>query len=423
MRDYFKKLLDISLTSFVVTQTTLLGDLSDEMKTYYSDYMIDAAVPLLVHDQWAQKHPIPKNGGKIIEFRKYSPLAKALTALTEGATPAGNSLSMSVINATIKQYGDFIELSDLLLLTAIDNNLVMASKLLGNQSGETLDTVSREVMNGGTNVQYGDADVASRFLLVGGESSGNHYLDVNTIRRAVRTMKKNKAKKINGDYVAIINQDAAYDLMGDSKWEDIHKYTEIENMYAGEIGRIHGVRFVETTEAKIFYAEDLVATGGANDARTLTCAAGYSTKVVTIDEALSTADAAALVGRYVIIDGEKHLIASAASGVAGSATFTVTDTPSESPADGDIAYPGEAGAKGRTVYSTLILGADAYGTTEVAGGGLEFIVKQLGSAGSSDALNQRATSGWKATKVTELLVDAYLLRIENTTTFNDEEAN
>lgn len=412
MRDYFKKLLDISLSSFVVTQTTLLGDLSDEMKTYYSDYMIDAAVPLLVHDQWAQKHPIPKNGGKIIEFRKYSPLAKALTALTEGVTPAGNSLSMSVINATIKQYGDFIELSDLLLLTAIDNNLVMASKLLGNQSGETLDTVSREVMNGGTNVQYGDADVVSRYLLVGGESTGNHYLDVNTIRRAVRTMKKNKAKKINGDYVAIINQDAAYDLMGDSKWEDFHKYAEPSELYSGEIGRIHGVRFVETTEAKIFYAEDLV-----DAARTLTVAS-CTAKVVTVDETLTAADQLAIVGRYVIIDGEKHLIASAAAN-----TITVTDTPVEAPVDGDIVYPGEAGAKGRTVYSTLILGADAYGTTEVAGGGLEFIVKQLGSAGSSDALNQRATSGWKATKVTELLVDTYLLRIENTTTFNDEEAN
>ena len=93
-----------------------------------------------------------------------------------------------------------------------------------------------------------------------------------------------------------------------------------------------------------------------------------------------------------------------------------------SPANNEIIYPGEAGAKGRAVYSTLVLGADAYGTTEITGGGLEMIVKQLGSAGTADALNQRATSGWKATKVAELLVDEYVLRVETASTF-DEAAN
>ena len=117
------------------TSATTGNDLSGEMKTFYSDYLIDMAEPLLVHDQFGQKHPIPKNGGKTIEFRKYDPLPKATTALTEGVTPEGQKLNMGVITATVAQYGGFIELSDMLLLSAIDNNLVQATKLLGSQAG------------------------------------------------------------------------------------------------------------------------------------------------------------------------------------------------------------------------------------------------------------------------------------------------
>lgn len=100
------------------------------MKTYYADRLIDYAEPNLVHDQFGDKYPIPQHGGKTIEFRKYSPLDKALTALTEGVTPAGNKLNVSTVEATVDQYGDYIEISDVLELTATDRNLEQATKLL-----------------------------------------------------------------------------------------------------------------------------------------------------------------------------------------------------------------------------------------------------------------------------------------------------
>ena len=317
--------------------TNITGDsgLSDEMKTYYSDYLIDMAEPELVHDQFGQKHPIPKNGGKTIEFRKYDPLPKALTPLTEGVTPNGQKLNMGVITATVKQYGGFIELSDMLLLTAIDNNLVQATKLLGSQAGRTLDTITREVLNGGTNVQYAEGQVNSRAALSYTDENTNHNLTVNAVRRAVRFLKVMNAPRINGYYAGIIHPDCSYDLMSDPKWVNVKTYSDPEGIYEGEIGRIEGVRFVETSEAKVF-------TG--------------------------------------------------------------------------------AGASGRDVYSTLIIGADAYGVTEITGGGLQHNVKQLGSAGTADPLNQRATAGWKATKVAERLVEAYMVRIETTSTFTGTAA-
>ena len=126
--DFIFKLMPVSLKHFDNTQTTLLNssgnDLSPEMKTYYSKYLIVLAEPNLVHDQHAQKHPIPANGGKSIEFRKYDSLPKALTPLTEGVTPHGNKMNVTTVTATVNQFGDYIELSDTLLLTAIDNNLV-----------------------------------------------------------------------------------------------------------------------------------------------------------------------------------------------------------------------------------------------------------------------------------------------------------
>ena len=312
------------------TNVTTDSGLSKEMKTFYSDYLIDMAEPNLVHDQFGQKHPIPKNGGKIIEFRKYDSLPKALTPLAEGVTPNGQKLSMSVITSKVEQYGGYIELSDILLLTAIDNNLVQATKLLGSQAGRTLDTITREVLNGGTNVQYAEGQVTARNALVGGQATGNHYLTVDAVRRAVRFLKVMNAPKINGGYVGIIHPDVSYDLMSDPKCVNVKTYSDPDGIYEGEIGKIEGVRFVETSEAKVFEG---------------------------------------------------------------------------------------AGASGVDVYSTLILGSDAYGVTEITGGGLEHIVKQLGSAGTADPLNQRATAGWKATKTAERLVEQYMVRIETASTF------
>lgn len=402
------------------TNKTTDDALSNEMKTFYSKYLIENAKAVLVHDQFAQMRDIPKGAGKTVEFRKYAPYPKALVPLSEGVTPAGRKLSVSNITATISQYGDYTEISDILKLTAIDNNILEATKLHATQAGETLDTVTREILAGGTNRQYANNQVLARYLLAGGDTTqaNNHYMNVEAIRRGVRNLKNNKAKKINGSYVGIIHPDTAFDLMGDDDWVETSQYAGSTQIFEGEIGKIHGVRFVETTESKIFHAADLVTEGSTNEARTLTVAS-CTAKVVTIDEALSEAEAAALAGRKVIIDGVLYTVASAANGAAGAATITVTETPpaDNAPADGDVVYPGEAGAAGRDVYSTLVLGSDAYGVTKVTGGGLETIVKQLGSAGTSDPLNQRATVGWKATKTAIRLVEDYMLRIETASTF------
>ena len=332
----------INFIQLFAVQTTLLNttgnDLSPEMKTFYDKNLLYAAQPQLVHHQFGQKRPIPKNGGKTIEFRKFTPLRKALTPLTEGVTPAGNQLDVTTITATVSQYGDYISLSDILELTAIDNTIVETTKLLGEQAGLTMDTIVRNILHTGTNVMYApkinastgaETEVLSRSGL-----DTTCVLTVDIVKQVVANLRAVNAPKIDGAYIAIIHPYAEYDITNDPAWIDPHKYKDTTNLYEGEIGMIAGVRFVESSEAKIW--------------RDSTC-------------------------------------------------------------------PAQAGATPAyyAVFGTLFFGQNAYGVTDVEGAGLETIVKQKGSGGTSDPLNQRSSVGWKALETAEILMQPYMIRVEH----------
>lgn len=381
---------------------TTSDGMSAEMKIFYSDYLIDLAEPELVHDQFGQKHPIPKNGGKVIEFRQYDPLPEQITPLVEGVTPDGQSLTVKTITSEVKQYGGYVTLSDMLMMTAVDNNLVQATKLIASQAGRTLDTITREIINAGTVVQFSQGQVDSRDELYYTSEDDNCNLTVDAIKRAVRFLETQDAPQINGYYVGIIHPYSKYDLMKDPDWKTPHEYVDTENVYQNEIGELYGVRFVQSSRAKVFAGADL-----ASDSRTLTVnGSGVSaTKTVPFDG--GTVEASALVGRMVNIGGT-------VTKVTANTTSQLTVADNVTAADNTVIYPGEGGKDGADVYSTLVLGDDAYGVTEITGGGLQHIVKQLGSAGSGDPLNQRATVGWKATKTAEILVQQYMVRIEAT---------
>lgn len=322
--------INLQLFANANTNTTLDEGLSVENKTYYDKNLIETAQPYLVHNQFGQKRNIPRNGGKKIEFRQYASLPKALTPLTEGITPDGSKLSVTAIEAEVAQYGNYVTLADILDLTAIDNNVLEATKACGRQAGLTLDTITRNVLNSGKNVFYcpkGDGTaVTARAGL-----DNTCKLTVKVVNKVAAFLKANNAPKIDGSYVAIIHPYTAFDLMEDPAWKYPHQYQDTTNLYEGEIGKIGGVRFVESSEAKIF----------------------------------------------------------------------------------------EGG-----VFSTLFIAEGAYGVTEITGGGLETIIKQLGSSGVADALNQRSSVGWKATATAEILVPAYLVRVESKGEFSaDAEAN
>lgn len=239
-----------------VVNATTSTELSGEMKTFYDKTLIALASPYLVHDQFGQKRDIPKNGGKIIEFRKFSSLPKALTPLTEGVTPSGNKLNVTTVSATVEQYGDYIEQTDLLELTAVDNTIVEATKQLASQAGLTMDTIVRNELVGGTNVMYCPkvVDGTETTVAIRSQIDKDTLLRVKDVFKAAAELKAMNAPKIDGYYVGIIHPYVAYDLMQEAgnQWMEVQKYTTPENMLNGEIGCLGGVRFVESTEAKIW---------------------------------------------------------------------------------------------------------------------------------------------------------------------------
>lgn len=332
-RKFLLQKLALQLFAEANTNVTTDSGLSVEMKTFYDKTLIDLAEPNLVHDQFADKRNIPANGGKTIEFRKYDSLPKATTPLVEGVTPDGGKLNASVITSTVSQFGYYVTISDVLKLTAIDNNIVQALKLEGSQAGRTMDALTRDVMAGGTNVIYVGGGTSRKTLTPADTLKPIHFM------MAAAQLQAMNAPMIEGGYVAIIHPYAAFDLMTSDEWIDVHKYADPEAIFRGEIGKIGNVRFVQSTEAKIWKSAD----DNCPDANT-------------------------------------------------------------------------------AVFGTIVLGANAYATTEVEGGGLETIIKQLGAG--DDPLNQRATVGWKAIKTAERLVEQYMVRIESLSSYSGKvEAN
>jgi N4-gp56 family major capsid protein len=395
-------LFDVINTTNDTTATTG-NDLSAEMRTFYHRQLLEVAGPELYHEQFGQMVDIPANNGKVVQFRKPTPFKKALTKLTEGVTPAGQSMSITTITSEVAQYGDYTTVTDILKLTAADNMLVIATDLLGQQAGQTRDTIVREIINGGTNVQFGESAVTNRQSL-----ASTHKLTVKAIKQAVRTLKAKNAPRIGGKFVAIINQDVSFDLTEDNDWKYPKQYSDPGDIYTGEIGEVAGVRFVETSEAKIFKGADLCAAS-----RNLT----LSSTAVTAGKDLIVTDtiAATLVGRYLLCGTTKAKVTAVAVD-----TKTITVDVNVTLLAGATIYPGEGGSAGRAVYSTLVLGQNAYGVTKVQGAGLEYIFKPLGSG--DDPLNQRATAGWKTTLTAELLQEDYMVRIESCSTY-DSDAN
>ena len=390
------------------TTATTGNDLSPEMKTYYDMNLLDYAQANLVHDQFGQKRPIPQGSGKTIEFRKFSPLAKALTPLTEGVTPKGDQLNVSAMTATVQQYGNFIVQSDVLELTALDNTILEATKQLGRQAGKTIDTVIRDILHSGTNVMYAptwsgttEVESTSRGML-----DTTAVLTVDLVEQIAANLRAMDCPTIDGYYIGIIHPYAAYDLMRDAEWRKPHEYVNTENIYRGEIGEIGGIRFVQSTEAKIIRGADL-----ASNSRTLLVnnQSGYSGAITGITFDGGTVAEDALIGRKINING---VTATITDNTATTLTFASTNFGSI--ADNAVIYPGEGGKAGISVFSSLFFGQDAYGVTEIEGGGLQTIVKQKGSAGTADPLDQRSSVGWKAMLTAEILIPEYLIRVEHT---------
>lgn len=310
----------MAYTNTDTNMTTSTG-LSAGMQTYYNRQLLRNFEPNLVHLQFGDMHPLPENAGKVMNFRKMVPIPAKTTALDEGNPGEARMISETDVTVAIKQYGDYARYTDLLTMTHFDVRIDRETERFGDAGGRSVDALVREELATSTNVIYANGKTARNAL--GAEDK----LTSVELRKAVKALKKAHAQTFNGWYIAIVGPDVIYDLQDDERFVAVAKYQDKEAIYTGEIGRLYGVRLVETTEAKIFEG---------------------------------------------------------------------------------------AGASGVDVASTVVLGRYAYGYTGLKGVHRpRVIVKNKGSAGTGDPLDQISTVGWKLDAFgVKMLQPEYAVRIE-----------
>ncbi len=307
-----------------------------EVNNFYSRVLLTRAVPAFLYTQFGQVRDIPqKDGSDTIKFRKYGNLTANTTALTDGVTPTGKQLSITDITAQVLYYGDYVTITDKVLNETKDPLLTETAAILGDQAGDSLDQLARDVLVAGTTVQYASS-ATSRATVTSAMK-----LNREEIKQAVRTIKGNNGKPMtsridpntgyntvpmNRAFIGIVHPDTTYDLEDATGWIPVEKYPNKKDLMDTEVGYLARVRFIESTNGKVFSA---------------------------------------------------------------------------------------AGSGSIDVYATMIFAKEAYGVTRISGKAMKNIVKPLGSAGTNDPLDQRTTSGWKATFVTKRLQESWMIRIEH----------
>lgn len=265
-----------------MASNNLTTGLTDHMSVFYDKVFLERAKLALVHDVGAQVKKISRNMGATVKWNRMTPLAVATTPLTEGTTPTAVAMSTTAVSATAVQYGNWTQTSDFYELTSIDAGLKEEVQVMGQNAGETIDTLIRDELDGGGTVQI----VNSLDLTA---VTATDIIDGVEVRKARRALFLAKAPRFpDGSYRAIIPTSVAADLRGDSEWLDARRYTDASQILSDEVGRLHGVRFIETNN------EMVAADAGSGNVDT------YTTFIFG-QNAYGTVDLAGQTGPRVIV--------------------------------------------------------------------------------------------------------------------------
>ena len=249
--------------------------LTAEMKDFYDTELLENARVEQFYAQFAKRQPLPRNHKGTVEWRKWNTFAPA-SQLTEGVIPTGQKFGVSAITGTIAQYGTYTAITDRLELRAYDDVILGATEEMGASAAETQEKLIRDALLTNANVLYCDnivlatgaktADAAAANgnpAVKGTPDAPSYMLDDGTnrcvltpamVNKAVTILKKNRVPRINGRYYAVIHPSVAHDLRSCEGWIEAHKYAAPEEILNGEIGELHGVRFIEDVFAPVLKA-------------------------------------------------------------------------------------------------------------------------------------------------------------------------
>lgn len=230
----------------VVIKTT---DLSPTMKEFYDTELLENARAEMYYAQFAKTQPLPAGNGKTVEWRKWNTFEKA-SQLEEGVIPSGQTFGMTSITDSINQYGTYATVSDVLEMTAYDDVILGATEEMGASAAESQESLIRNALLINTNAMYCDNSNGEAPTKCS-EMDETCILTPKMVAKAATALKKGRAPKINGKYYAVIHPSVAFDLRNSTEWIEAHKYAATTELFNGEIGELHGVRFIESTFAPV----------------------------------------------------------------------------------------------------------------------------------------------------------------------------
>lgn len=341
----------------VVTDSSVV---SPAVQSFFDRKLLKRALPMLCFMRVAQRRPLSQRNGNTIVFRRLPALPFALAALTEGIPPTGNQMAKVDISARIQQWGSFITLTDLIKATVEHPVLNDANKLLSEQMAQTSDVLMRNEANAGTQVIYGGGVTARTSL-----ANRTHMISTATLDRAIRFLQQQNA----GVFTRMIGASVQVNTFSirPAYWAIVHPdvwYT---------LQHLPGVVPVEQYAGKGEVLE--MEVGAYKNLRFL---------MTTLQGGGATGGA----------------IANAGGSISGA----------------DVQSTGGSNAD---VYITTVFGTEAIATVPLDGMSVSQIIKPLGSAGSSDPLDQLCTTGWKRTGTQKRLNENFLVRIETTAGKNE----
>ena len=280
MKEIFEKIINLQLFAEAGTLVNATGNyvnaytgdttafsgtntLAGELKTFYDTELLENARIEMFYAQFAKTQKLPANHGTSVEWRKWNTFAKA-DKLQEGVIPTGQKFGMSSKMGSIDQYGTYAAITDKLELRAYDDVILGATEEMGASAAETQETLIRDALLVNTNVLYCDNLTLATGAIAGTPTSPAEMeasatvmskLTPEMVAKAVTKMKKDRVPTINGKFYAVIHPSVAHDLRNSEAWIEAHKYSATTEIFNGEIGELHGCRFVENVFAPILDGE------------------------------------------------------------------------------------------------------------------------------------------------------------------------
>lgn len=386
-------------------QVTTQQSMSPTMKEFYNTELLENARENLYLTQFAEKQPIKGNKVEFRRFIEFDYMPEDVL-LQEGVIPEGKSFGMEKVETQCHQYGAYTAISDRLEKESVDPVILGCTEEHGARAAEVIETVVRNKLCGGT-----FAACAPK-VSGGSETAVESPVDLDKTAKLTGKLvakmgtwcKKNKVPKIKGYWICYIHPDCVFDLRNDPDWKSAHENGDQEEIYEGEIGRLHGFRFIESNICRV-HAPAAIADGLSS--LSVSSAATESTTVYVSEELTEAASA----DIPVYAGGAANKITKIEAGGDGhTSEMKLTLQNAVTLTTSDSIY-GQGGTKGGLAYYDLLFfGAKAYGTADPDGENLEMIIKDKEEVGGP--LNQFSTVGWKVVMGALILYAERMLRLE-----------